>query len=77
MMVSLIDDQHTTMTWAPSPQDVSKDIQDQFQFLLSLSKEEEYVQLVKQAADVNVCPISLSYFAMIYCVSQFRNILMP
>jgi hypothetical protein len=76
-MFSLIDHQNTTITCTPSPADVSTDIQDQFEFLLSLSKEEEYVKLVKQAADINVGPISLSHGDMIYCVAQFRKNLMP
>jgi hypothetical protein len=37
-----------------SPADVPKQVQDQFAYLFSLSGEKEYVQLLKQAADVPV-----------------------
>jgi len=37
-----------------SPANVPKQVQDQFEYLFSLSDEKEYVQLLKQAADVPV-----------------------
>ena len=44
-----------------SPSDVPKQVQDQIDFLLSLSQEPEYVKLVKQIALVPVCHISKSF----------------
>jgi hypothetical protein len=76
MIASFLAFQDTTMTWNSSPADVSKEPQHQFEYLFSLSKEEEYVQLVKQAGDVPVggslllC-LQVTYFG--YC----RRILMP
>jgi hypothetical protein len=45
---------------------VPKEVEDQVDFLLSLSKEEEYVKLVELAADVNVRPTLQSNCVMIY-----------
>ena len=42
-----------------SPADVQQGAQHQFEFLFSLSKEEEYKKLLNQAAEVPVCPIFL------------------
>jgi hypothetical protein len=39
---------------------VPETVEDQVDFLLGLSKEEEYVKLVELAADVNVGPTLLS-----------------
>ena len=49
------------MTWTFSPADVPKQIEDQFEFLLSLSQEEDYVHLVKQADCIPVRAHSLFY----------------
>jgi len=43
-----------TIILSSSPADIPKRVEDQFDYLFSLSKEEEYVQLVKQAGDVLV-----------------------
>jgi hypothetical protein len=52
-----MDIDNTTITCMSSPANVPKEVEDQVDFLLSLSKEEEYVKLVELAADVNVGPI--------------------
>jgi hypothetical protein len=54
-----------TITWTSSPANVPKEVEEQVDFLLSLSKEEEYVKLVEVAADVNVGPMILSNCDMI------------
>jgi hypothetical protein len=42
-----------------SPANVPKGVQEQFAYLISLSKEPEYVELLKIAADVPVRTMSL------------------
>lgn len=54
-----MDHDNTTITWTSSPANVPKEVEDQVDFLLGLSKEEEYVKLVELAADVNVSPMLL------------------
>jgi len=49
----------TETQFCGSPADVQGGAQHQFEFLFSLSKEEEYKKLLKQAAEVPVCPIFL------------------
>jgi len=49
----------TETQFCGSPADVQGGAQHQFEFLFSLSKEEEYKKLIKQAAEVPVCPIFL------------------
>ena len=49
---------YTPLTLMLSPSDVPNQVQDQFDFLLSLSQEPEYVMLVRQIAIVPVCHIS-------------------
>jgi hypothetical protein len=58
---------NTRITWTSSPANVPKEIEDQVDFLLSLSKEEEYVKLVEQAADVDVGLTMLSNCDMVSC----------
>jgi hypothetical protein len=45
---------HLTNHSFGSPANVPREVQDQFTYLFSLSEEKEYVELVKQAADVPV-----------------------
>jgi hypothetical protein len=59
-IVSVMDHHNMTITWTYSPADVPKEVEDQVDFLLNLSKEEEYVKLVELAADVNVSLTLLS-----------------
>lgn len=55
------------MTWTSSPANVPEEVEDQVDFLLSLSKEEEYVALVELVADVNVGQTILSQCEMTEC----------
>jgi hypothetical protein len=61
------------MTWTSSPANVPKEVEDQIDFLLSLSKEEEYVALVELVADVNVGQRLPSHCDMTECHIPGRN----
>lgn len=65
MIVSVLDHPNTPLTLTPSPSDVAKQVEDQVDFLLSLSQEPEYVKLVKQVADIPVGPTSHVYYHLI------------
>lgn len=64
-MASVMDHDNTTITCTSSPANVPKEVEDQVDFLLSLSKEEEYMRLVELVADVDVGPMLLSNCNMI------------
>ena len=55
-----------TITQFYSPADVRKQVQAQFEYLFSLSKQKEYVQLVKQAGHGPVGEIFLVYCQVTY-----------
>ena len=57
----------TTITWTSSPAHVPQEVEDQVDFLLNLSNEDEYVKLVELAADVNVRPMMTSNCDSIQC----------
>ena len=61
MIISLLNHPQTPLTLILSPSDVPKPVQDKVDFLLSLSQEPEYVNLVKQVAIVPVCHVSGSF----------------